>query len=268
MKIGINLWNWTNNPCEDIADLILRVADLGFGAVELPLNRADEWNLQGIVRSLKQTGLELTLCAQLSNGLDGSSPDEKIRQRTIQYLRQGLNVGTSLNAKVLAGPLYAGSGKRHLLPPEEKAAELDRAVDSLAILCPIAEQLGVKLALEPINRYRTSVVNTAAQAMDLINRINSPALGVHFDTYQANIEESNPIDALNKVLSAGKLFHFHACENHRGAPGSGQINWNAYLETLKSGRYDGHLTMETFTYGGLDSGFLESAKPDEVLKLG
>ncbi len=268
MKIGINLWNWTKDPCDDIVGLILHIADLGFGAVELPLNRVSEWDLPGIAESLFRTKLELTLCAQLTNGLDGSSPDEATRQETIQYLLEGLEVGSRLGAKVLAGPLYAGSGKRHFLAPEEMATERNRALDTLSTLSVSAEKLGVNLAIEPINRYRTSVVNTVAQAMDLISAVFSPALGIHFDTYQANIEESNPLDALNIALSAGKLFHFHACENHRGAPGTGHIDWRAYFDVLKTGGYDGHLTMETFTYGGLDSGFLESAEPDEVAEAG
>jgi D-psicose/D-tagatose/L-ribulose 3-epimerase len=268
MKIGINLWNWTKDPCKDLAGLVLHVAFLGFGAVELPLNRVSEWDYSGIAKSLRKTGLELTLCAQLSNGLDGSSLDEGTRQQTIQYLQNGLEVGAKLGAKVLAGPLYGGSGKRHFLPPKEKAAELRRAADTLSILCHQAEQVGVKLALEPVNRYRTSVVNTAAQAMDLVNQIGSSALGILFDSYQANIEESDPIAALESILTAGKLFHFHACENHRGAPGSGHIDWKSYLKALKAGGYTGHLTMETFTPGGLDSGFLETAEPDEVATFG
>lgn len=268
MKIGINLWNWTKNPCEDIAGLVLHVAEMGFGAVELPLNRLSEWDISGIAESLRKTGLDLTLCAQLSNGLDGSSPDEVTRQKTIQYLQNGLEAGASLGASVLAGPLYGGSGKRQFLPPAEKAAELSRAVDTLTVLSHRAEKLGIKLALEPINRYRTSVVNTTAQALALISKIGSPALGILFDTYQANIEESDPINALENVLSAGKLFHFHACENHRGAPGSGHIDWIAYLKALKAGGYTGHLTMETFTLGGLDSGFLETPEPDKVARDG
>lgn len=268
MKIGINLWNWTKDPCKDIAGLVLHVAELGFGAVELPLNRASEWDISGIAEALRKTGLELTLCAQLSNGLDGSSLDEDTRMETVQYLQNGLEVGALLGASVLAGPFYGGSGKRQFLPPTEKAAELSRAVDTLSVLSPRAEKLGIKLALEPVNRYRTSVVNTIAQALDLISTISSPALGILFDTYQANIEESNPINALETVLSAGKLFHFHACENHRGAPGSGHIDWKTYLTTLKLGGYDGHLTIETFTLGGLDSGFLETPEPDKVARYG
>jgi len=268
VKIGINLWNWTKDPCKDLADLVLHVAELGFGAVEFPLNRASEWDLSGIAKSLRTTGLELTLCAQLINGLDGSSPDATTRHQTIQYLREGLEVGARLGAHILAGPLYGGSGKRHFLPSEEKAAELRRALDTLSILCPLAEKVGMKLALEPVNRYRTSVVNTAYQAMDLINQIDSPALGILFDSYQANIEESDPVNALETVLTAGKLFHFHACENHRGAPGSGHIYWKAYLKVLTTGGYAGHLTMETFTLGGLDSGFVETPVPDQVAHYG
>ncbi len=268
MKIGINLWNWTNEPCENIAGLVQHVAELGFGSVEFPLNRASEWDISGIAECLRTTGLELTLCAQLSNGLDGSSSDEATRKRTIQYLQEGLEIGSNLGAKVLAGPFYGGSGKRHFLPPSEQAAELDRAVDTLSTLCPQAENLGIKLALEPINRYRTSLINTSAQAIELISKVDSPALGILFDTYQANIEESNPINALEKVLSIGKLFHFHACENHRGAPGSGHIDWIAYIKALRAGGYSGHMTMETFTIGGLDSGFLQTAEPDEVARFG
>ncbi|MEA4811638.1 MAG: sugar phosphate isomerase/epimerase family protein [Anaerolineaceae bacterium] len=268
MKIGINLWNWTKDPCEDIPSLIQHVSNLGFEAVELPLNRPQDWNLSQISSSLSRCGLELTLCAQLSHGLDGSSPDTEVRSRTIKYLKDGLEIGSLLGAKVLVGPLYGGSGKRNFLTPEEKKDEVVRAADTLRSLCYVAEQAGVNLAIEPINRYRTSVINTVEQALELTKLVDSPALGVHFDTYQANIEENDPYAALQASLEAGKLYHFHACENQRSAPGTGHINWKMYTEILKRHEYQGHLTMEMFTIGGLDSGFIDNGSPDDLAVFG
>lgn len=257
MKYGLNIWNFAANPTADIVTYCHRVAALGFNAIELPVYEPSSIDVAAVKSALTETGLELSILAVMAAGRDGSSADEEVRLATLQYLVDSVRVGATLGARVFAGPIYAGSGKRHWLSPPDRQAEWARAIATLRTVAREAEKEGILLAIEPLNRYRTSVVNTAVQALNLVDDVDSPALGVLFDTYQANIEESYPYAALEAVLAEAKLYHFHACENHRGVPGTGHIDWEWYGRLLNQYEYQGHATLETFVAGGFDSGFTQ-----------
>lgn len=265
--LGINLWNWTNGLGPDCAGLPAKIAALGFTGIELPMT--DPMLSPAFLREVRDSRLEVSLCAAMSEGRDLSNFDSGVRVRTMEYLTRCLETAEQTGARVLAGPLYAGGGKRHRLPPGDAAREWELAVEGLRALSERAENSGVLLALEPLNRYRTSVVNTARQVLRMISDIGRPNVGVHFDTYQAGIEEDDLTGALESVLQAGKLFHVHACANNRGAPGQGFFPWDTIFGLLHRYGYAGHITMETFAPGGLDSGWLDpELTPDELAQTG
>lgn len=266
--IGINLWNWMVRLSDGADALIPRIKELGFSAVEIPMDTLEhDWDALG--RAIRAAGLRVSLCVSMGKGLDLSSFDPEVRARTAEYLRACCRCAQALHAEVLCGPLYSGGGKAHLLPPEQREAEWALAVDGLRSLAQYAEERCLRLAVEPINRYRTSVVNNVSQALQMVREICCENVGILFDTYQANIEEADPVEALREVLRAGRLFHFHACENHRGVPGSGHIPWQPLLSALREFAYEGHITMETFLPGGLDAGWLPPAEtPDQRAAAG
>ena len=124
-------------------------------------------------------------------------------------------------------------------------------------------------SVEPRARYRTSVANTAGQVLRMVEEVDAPNVGVHFDTYHACLEERDLCAALEQVLQAGKVNHFHACANNRGAPGQGVIPWEDLLGLLMRYGYGGHITMETFALGGLDSSWVQvHSEPDELAREG
>ncbi|MBE6905213.1 MAG: sugar phosphate isomerase/epimerase [Ruminococcaceae bacterium] len=264
---GINLWNWTNGLGPDCLGLPAKIAEMGFDAVELPMTQpaVDE----RLAREIRANGLKVTLCAAMSPGRDLSNFDPQIRADTMDYLLRCLDTAQQLGAGVFAGPLYTGGGKRHLLPPEQAAREWELAVTGLRTLSARAKECGVKLAIEPLNRYRTSVVNTAEQGLRMVRDVGKENVGIHFDTFHAGIEESDLCGALESVLAAGKLFHLHACANNRGAPGQGFFPWDRIFGLTRSYGYQGHITMETFAPGGLDSGWTQLGEsPDELALSG
>lgn len=266
-RIGINLWNWVVSLDEGCLPLVEHVAELGFTAVELPMSVPTLSNCDEFRRTIQRLGLEVSLCACMTAGRDISNFDPEVKKATEGYLRGCIDTAAALGAEVLAGPLYAGGGKRHLLAEADRKAEWELAVQGLASLADYAAQRGVKLALEPINRYRTSVVNTTPQVLAMVADIGRDNVGVHFDTYQSCIEDNNVCSALEQVLKAGKLFHFHACANHRGAPGTGHLPWLNLLKLLKDYDYQGHVTMETFCPGSLDAGWVPLAESQDALAL-
>jgi D-psicose/D-tagatose/L-ribulose 3-epimerase len=127
------------------------------------------------------------------------------------------------------------------------AAERDRCYASLreglAPVCSYAAERGVRVAIEPLVRYETSVINTVEQALEAIDGL--PACGLLVDTYHANVEEKDLAAAF--TLAGERLFHVHASANDRGAPGSDHIDWPAFRDALRSARYDGPVVIESFT---------------------
>lgn len=268
VRFGINLWNWTPVFSDEHIGLIDRAAQIGFDAIEIGMNQT-EFNYSAVRDRIDANGLELTLCAALLKGRDISNFDEEIRKNTKRYMMDCFKAGEKMGAKLFVGPVFAGGGKAHNLNPDELKKEWYLAVSGISEMADEASNYGITIGIEPINRYRTSVVNTVEQALKMVSDIDRPNVGILFDTYQANIEESDIATALDSVLDAQKLVHFHACENHRGAPGTGHIPWKGLVSELKKYNYQGHVTMETFSKGGLDAGWYPLAKSqDELAHIG
>lgn len=265
--LGINLWNWCAGLGPDCLGLPARAARMGFTAIELPMTVPEVF--PALRQELAETGLSVTLCAALGPGRDLSSFDPAVRSATMDYLTACLEAGRALGAGVLCGPLYAGGGKRHWLDPADKKREWELAVTGLRELARRAADCGMALSLEPLNRYRTSVCNTAAQVLELIGDIGAPNVGLHFDTYHACLEEKDLTGALEAALRSGRVNHFHACANNRGAPGQGILPWEEVLGLLVRHGYSGHITMETFALGGLDSSWTQVHEdPDDLALAG
>lgn len=265
--LGINLWNWKPGLSDDCLGLPAHAAQMGFTAVELPMTVPTVSSpLRDEIRS---SGLAVSLCAALGAGRDLSSFDPAVRAATMDYLTECLRTGASVGATVLAGPLYAGGGKRHALPPAEAAREWELAVTGLRELARRAKEYGMVLALEPLNRYRTSVVNTVDQALRLVRDIGCENVGLHYDTFHACLEEADLLASLEAALQSGRVVHFHACANNRGAPGQGVVPWAEVFGLLRRYGYGGHVTMETFAPGGLDASWVNvHGSPDQVAQAG
>ena len=103
----------------------------------------------------------------------------------------------------------------------------------------------VRLAFEPLNRFETDMVNVVEQGLQLIADVGEPNLGLHIDTFHMHLEEK---DSAAAIRQAGeRVFHVHACENDRGVPGSGQVDWKDIFAALKEINYQGNVSIESFT---------------------
>jgi D-psicose/D-tagatose/L-ribulose 3-epimerase len=103
----------------------------------------------------------------------------------------------------------------------------------------------VDLAIEPLNRFETDLVNTVEQGLDLCERVGLDNVGLLLDTFHMNIEEKSIPDAIRQAGS--RIRHFHACENDRGAPGSGHVDWQPVLTAVRDSGYQGQVVIESFT---------------------
>jgi D-psicose/D-tagatose/L-ribulose 3-epimerase len=140
--------------------------------------------------------------------------------------------------------MYSAVGKTRLLRPEERAKQFNLAVETLKPVAEYAGERGVRLAIEPLNRFETDFINTAEQGLDLVDRIGAANVGLLLDTFHMNIEEKDIPGAIRRAGS--RLFHFHSCENDRGTPGSGHLEWSVVKQALEDAGYDGPVVIEAF----------------------
>jgi D-psicose/D-tagatose/L-ribulose 3-epimerase len=181
----------------------------------------------------------------MPSGRELVAADHATVRETQDYLRACVDAAVAVGSGVVAGPIYASVGRRWRLAPGEYAATLQELAANLRGPAEYAAQRGVRLALEPLNRFETSLLTTAADAAGVVDLVGSPGLGLLLDTFHMNIEERDPAAAVR--LAGPRLAHFHACANDRGAPGTDHLDWPALALALSEIGYEGAVVIESFT---------------------
>jgi D-psicose/D-tagatose/L-ribulose 3-epimerase len=244
--IGANTWIWVSPLTDErLAALAPRVRAFGFDVIELPIENPGDWDPGRARAVLDEHGLRATTCAVMSPDRDLATSDRAVTESTQDYIRSATDMAARVGASSLAGPIYSPVGKTWAMSPSERSSVISRLVENLRPLADYAGERGVTLALEPLNRFETSFINTAEQVMEVVDHVKSPALGVLLDTFHMNIEERDPAAAIRTCGS--HLAHFHACGCDRGAPGGDQIPWPKIAAALRDSGYEGPLVIESFT---------------------
>ena len=244
MQFGVNTFIWSAAVDRDLLGLLPGIREKGFDGVEMPLIWPGELPVPEIRRALEENQLACTFCSVIPRGLNVISEDGAVRQKTRAHLADCIRVAAEAGAELIAGPLYSPVG---YLPGRRRTAdEWTRAVECYQSLGETLESYRISIALEPLNRFETYFLNTAAAATALAAEIDHPAVGVLFDTFHANIEEKDIAAALRSVGS--HLLHVHACENDRGIPGSGHVDWPGVFRALQEMHYDAWVTIESFGF--------------------
>jgi D-psicose/D-tagatose/L-ribulose 3-epimerase len=160
----------------------------------------------------------------------------------IDFLSLAIEKTAALGAEALSGVTYGGIGERSGQPPTQ--TELDNVARVLETAAAMAKQAGLAFGIEPVNRYETHLINTAAQGVAMIERVGAGNMFLHLDTYHMNIEEKG----VGNGILAGRdhLKYIHLSESDRGTPGAGTCDWDEIFATLAAIRFRGGLAMESF----------------------
>ena len=248
MRIGVNTFIWRSPFRTDRdLDLVDLAADLGAEVFEVAVEDPDLIDAAALRDALRRRGLHPIVCGAYGPGRDIGDPDPGVRATTLAYLGRMVALVAELGGDIVAGPSYGSVGLARDLPPEERRAEHERVVASLREAGLDAAEHGVRLALEPLNRFETDRVNVVEQGLRLCDDVGLDNVGLHLDTFHMHIEERDSAAALRAASEAGRLFHVHACENDRGVPGRGQVAWSSVLRTLREVGYEGDVVIESFT---------------------
>ena len=242
---GINTFTWTSPFRTKDLPLLEKAKAMGFDLVEIPIEDEKDIDYAKAAGAYKRAGLQCSLCAVMGASRDPAHQDESIQRGGVAYLKHCINAAVTMGATRVAGPLYSAVGRTWQATPEQRKRDLERCARNLKEVARYAEDKGITLAVEPLNRFETSFINLAEQAVELVRMVDSPRLGVMIDTFHANIEEKNVGKAIE---TAGPyLVHVHANENDRGTPGSGHVPWKEVAAALKKVNYNGALVIESFT---------------------
>lgn len=242
MKYGVNTMVWTTRVGAAEQPLLARIREWGFDGVELFLSPSEPASIPAVKRMLDELQLDRTTCSVLPRDANLVSSQADVRARGIEFLKRCIERTAELGASLVCGPLYAGLGV--MTGRRRTEDEWKWAADGLRAAARRGEQLGVMLAIEPLNRFETYFLNTLEDAAGLVHAVGAPNVRIHFDTFHANIEEPHPAESLRAV--AKELGHVHISENDRGIPGAGHNEWRPVLLALKETGYDGWLTIESF----------------------
>ena len=232
----LSMHNWMR--AEPIDATIRRLARYGYKSIEIS-GEPEVFDTKELRKQLADNGIACWGAVSLMfEGRDLIHSDEAVRATSITYLKECISMVKELDGyEMTIVPSQVGKVAAMDTPEQEWAW----AVESLKEVYVHAQREGIRMALEPLNRFETNFLNRADQAMLLAEEVG-PDCGVCIDTFHLNIEEADMIEAIKS--SKERLVDFHVADNNRMACGMGALDWPLIISTLKEIGYDGAVTVE------------------------
>lgn len=248
MKLGLNTWLWAYRFETRHLFCIEQAQELGAEVLDFSVADPFQFPTKEVAQAMAHTSMDAVVTTAMSGRYNAISPDPAERKAALDFMKRLIDIAAELNAPLVGGVTYAASGYHTGHPRTQQ--EIAWCTEYLHAACQYAAPYHVTIALEPVKRFETHFLNTAAQALDLIELVHMPNLKVHLDTFHMNIEESSIPNAVR--LCGDKLAYLHLVENNRGTPGMGHIPWIELFTTLKESNFQGAGCIETFNPETLD----------------
>jgi len=236
---GVHTSMWTMTWDRAGAERAVAAAkSYGVDFIEIALLNAPAVDAAHSRALLEKAGLR----AVCSLGLPEHAWASRRPEAAIDYLKVAIDKTADIGAEALSGVIFGGIGERTGVPPTQQ--EYDNIARALTAAARHAKSRGIELGIEAVNRYENHLINTARQAVEMVERIGADNIFVHLDTYHMNIEEKG---AANGILDAREhLKYIHMSESDRGTPGCGNVPWDEICATLAAIGFRGGLAMESF----------------------
>jgi len=243
MKIGFCMLLWTTSLGTEHRELLEQLKATGYDGVEVPVFDGSPDDYAAIGSLLDELGLARTAISVVPT-LDKNplSADAKERDAAVDYLKWCVDCTAALGASCIGGPLHQTLG--HFSGESTTDAEFDRAREVHTRAGDHARSAGVSIALEAVNRFESYFVTTMDELGSYVASLDHPAVRAMYDTFHANIEETDPVAAFSR--NQEHVIHVHISENDRGVPGRGHVPWPDTFAAIKHSGYEGWLTIEAF----------------------
>ncbi len=240
-QLGIHTLALTPLWSPDDADRILPPCrEQGVSLVEVPLLDPATFDSLGTRRAVERNKMDMVCSLGLPARMDSLNDPDTV----VSFLGAVLKSAKEAGASAVSGVTYGTIGKTSGAPRSQ--AETDALIRLIMRVAKIAKGYGMRLGIEPCNRYETHLMNTGADGAWFVEQSGADNVFVHMDTYHMNIEEAGM--ALGFRDAGPHLGYVHLSESNRGVPGRGTINWADTFKGLKSVGFDGPLTVESFIF--------------------
>lgn len=263
MKLGAHTMLWLD--CLGDADLSLldRISAFGYDAVEVVVGERPLCP-RALADRLGRLGLSASVSCAIPPERAPGSPDPASRHAALRFFRRCFETAAAVGASNFVGPLYLSGLPVRPRTQAERQTEWRSAADTLREAARIASDYGVTLCIEPLNRYKTDLINTVRQGILMVDEIGLPNVKLLYDTYHANIEERSLTGAIGR-MGTRYLGEIHLCENDKGAPGTGHIDFPAVAAALRQIGFDGFAVFESFPPFGKDNIWRQLASDQDSL---
>ncbi|WP_425623899.1 sugar phosphate isomerase/epimerase family protein [Agrobacterium radiobacter] len=250
MKHGIYYSYWEHEWSAKFGPYIEKVAKLGFDIIEVAAHHINEYSdaeLAVIRQSAKDNGIILTAGIGPSKTKNLSSEDASVRAAGKAFFERTLSNVAKLDIHTIGGALHS-YWPIDYSQPVDKAGDYARGVEGINGIADFANDLGINLCIEVLNRFENHVLNTAAEGVAFVKDVGKNNVKVMLDTFHMNIEEDSFGEA---IRTAGPLLgHFHTGESNRRVPGKGRMPWHEIGLALRDINYTGAVIMEPFVKTG------------------
>jgi D-psicose/D-tagatose/L-ribulose 3-epimerase len=221
-----------------------RAKRLGFDGVEIHIRYPDLFPVEAAKKALDASGMKVSFVVIFTGDNNPVSPDAGVRKRSLEFFKACIDRAFEVSGGgcVISGVNYTAAG--YLTGAARTEREWEWAVKNFREACGYASDKGIVLAAEALNRFETHMINTAADAVRFCKDVGEPNAKVHLDTYHMIGEEKSFYKAI--AATGPYLGYFHACENDRGTPGTGLVQWEECYRGLRDAGYGGWITIESF----------------------
>ena len=243
-KIGLSTFVLASPFSNNDLSLMGKVKSMGYDVLEICIEDPAILSSDAINVAAKKYGLDISICGAFGPDRDISHEDPTIRAHGIAYLNTCIDFAAEVGSPFVCGPMYSATGKTRLLSPEERKQQFDWAVESIVTVAGHAQAKGVGLAIEPLNRFETDLINTLEQGVELCRAVGLDNVGLLIDTFHMHIEEKSLTESIR--IAAPYIFHVQVSENDRGTPGKGQVHWDEFFAALNEINYEGSIVVESF----------------------
>ena len=255
-KIGIHFGYFNTNWNTDFIRQIDQVKSLGFDILEVApgaLMALSKEERKIIAEYARKNDIELTFSVGLAKEYDLASSDAAVRKAGIDFTLSAFDIMEEMGSKMYSGVDASAWNLTYDYGVVDKSVEWKNSIESVKEIMKVAEDKGITYAIEVVNRYESSLINTAEEAVEYVEKINSPNCKILLDTYHMNIEEDSFTDAIKLV--GDRLGHFHVGESNRKPPNiNGKMPWDEITGALKEINYKGAIVMEPFIKMGGEVG--------------
>ena len=243
-EIGVNTWVWVSPLTTDrLGEFAGRARDFGFDLLELPVEAQGDWDPGAAAEVVAEFGLGARVVGAMGPGRDLIDP--RFRPDTQDYLRHCVEVAVQVGSPTVAGPFTAATGRVWRMDAGERTAVVRTLREALLPVAAFAAERDVTIAVEPLNRYETSIINTVEQGLDALDPLLGEGVGLALDSYHLSIEERSPAAAIRAAGEHCRVVQ--VCGNDRGPVGGDHTDWAAFFDALDDIDYLGPLTVESFT---------------------